>query len=98
MRTTLDIDTPLLRELKKLQKKEGRSLGRIVSQLLAEALARRKTPPEPPTLQWVSHPMHALVDLSDKEAIYGVLDRSKEGTVDRDFRKFDFLDVADPFP
>ena len=44
-RTTLDIDAPLLRELKKLQEKEGRSLGKIVSQLLAEALARRKTAP-----------------------------------------------------
>ncbi len=77
-RTTLDIDAPLLTELKKLQKKDGRSLGKIVSQLLAEALARRKTTPEPPKLQWVSRPMHALVDLSDKEAIYGFLDRSEE--------------------
>lgn len=77
-RTTLDIDAPLLRELKKLQKKEGRSLGKIVSQLLAEALARRKTTPEPAKFQWLSRPMHALVDLSDKEAIYGVLDRSEE--------------------
>jgi hypothetical protein len=76
-RTTLDIDAPLLKELKKLQKKDGRSLGKIVSQLLAEALARRNIAPEPPKLQWVSHPMHALVDLSDKEAIYGVLDRSE---------------------
>ena len=77
-RTTLDIDGPLLKELKKLQKKEGRSLGKIVSQLLAEALARRKTAPEPLKLQWTSRPMRALVDLSDKEAIYGVLDRNDE--------------------
>lgn len=77
-RTTLDIDAPLLRELKKLQEKEGRSLGKIVSQLLAEALARRKTAPEPPKLPWVSRPMHALVALSDKEAIYGALDRGDE--------------------
>jgi hypothetical protein len=74
-RTTLDIDAPLLRELKKLQEREGRSLGKIVSQLLAEALARRKSAPEPAKLQWVSRPMHALVSLSDKEAVYAVLDR-----------------------
>lgn len=77
-RTTLDIDAPLLKELKKLQEKEGRSLGKLVSQLLAEALARRRLAPEPPKLQWVSRPMHALVNLSDKEAIYGVLDRREQ--------------------
>ena len=38
-RTTLNIDTPLLQELKMLQKREGKSLGRIVSELLAEALS-----------------------------------------------------------
>jgi len=77
-RTTLDIDAPLLKELKKLQESEGRSLGKIVSQLLAEALARRKRPPEPPKFQWVSRPMHALVALSDKEALYGIIDRADE--------------------
>ncbi len=74
-RTTLDIDAPLLKELKKLQEKEGRSLGKIVSRLLAEALARRKAAPEPRKLQWLARPMHALVVTSDKEAVYGVLDQ-----------------------
>ena len=77
-RTTLDIDTPLLKELKKLQRERGGSLGKIVSQLLAEALARRKTAPVPAPLLWISRPMHALVDLSDKEAVYAVLDRRDE--------------------
>ena len=36
---------------------------------------RRKTAPAPSKLQWVSRPMRALVDLSDTEAVYGVLDR-----------------------
>ena len=77
-RTTLDIDAPLLKELKKLQEKEQRSLGKLVSLLLAEALARRNTASALPKLQWVSRPMRALVDFPDKEAIYGVLDRSEE--------------------
>jgi len=77
-RTTLDIDAALLRELKKLQEEDGRSLGKIVSQLLAEALARRKTAPELPKLQWVARPMHALVVTSDKETVYGVLERGDE--------------------
>ena len=37
MRTTLDIDDPVLRELKELQTREGKSLGRLVSDLLARA-------------------------------------------------------------
>src|SRR3972149_6510105 len=77
-RTTLDIDAPILREIKALQKKEGRSMGQIVSQLLAEALTRRRAGVSAPTLKWVSRPMGALVDLSDKEALYAVLDQDRE--------------------
>ena len=68
-RTTVDIDSPILKEIKVLQKKEGRSMGKIMSQLLSEALARRKSSVEPPALRWVSRPMHARVDLADKDAI-----------------------------
>ena len=35
MRTTLDIDDRVFRELKRLQAKEGQPLGRLVSELLA---------------------------------------------------------------
>ncbi len=74
-RTTLDIDSPILQELKSLQKQQHRSLGQLVSQLLAEALASRKHRKEPSSsLDWVSRPMHARVDLSDKEALYAILD------------------------
>jgi hypothetical protein len=76
-RTTLDIDGPILRELRALQQKEGRFMGRIVSELLAEALSQRKGPCEPPRLAWISRPMRARVDLSDKEAVYAVLDQDE---------------------
>jgi hypothetical protein len=33
MRTTLDIDDPVLKEIKRLQRREGKSLGRLVSDL-----------------------------------------------------------------
>ncbi len=74
-RTTLDIDGPILKEVRALQEKEGRSMGRIVSELLAEALTQRKGPGEAPRLTWFSQPMRALVDLSDKEALYATLDQ-----------------------
>ena len=76
MRTTLDIDTPVLRDLKKLQKKEKKTLGQLVSELLAEALDRRqKGRPAPPKFEWVSKAMRELVDISDKDALHAVLDR-----------------------
>jgi hypothetical protein len=77
-RTTINIDDPILKEIKGLQKKEGRAIGKIVSQLLTEALAQRKTPGEVPKLKWISHPMHARLDLADKDAIYAILDRDEK--------------------
>jgi hypothetical protein len=74
MRTTLDIDAPILREVKALHAREGRSMGAIVSELLAEELARRRSPRATPSLRWTSRNMKSRVDLSDKEAVYAALD------------------------
>jgi hypothetical protein len=76
-RTTLDIDGSILREIRALHQKEGRTMGKIVSELLAEALAQRKRPGEEVSLTWVSRPMRAMVDLADKEALYAVMDRDE---------------------
>ena len=73
--TTVDIDTPILNQLKRLQKREHRSLGQLVSQLLAEALDSRKQPKNVSSLNWVSQPMQARVNLADKESVYAVLDK-----------------------
>lgn len=78
-RTTLNIATPVLKELKLLQKKEGRPLGDLASELLAEALARReKGKPTARPFRWVSKDMKALVDIADKEAVYSVLDQARK--------------------
>lgn len=75
MRTTVDIDTPILKDLKRLQEREGKSLGRLMSELLAEAIGRRKTPAEKPQpLQWNTTPGKPLVDFADKEALYETVD------------------------
>jgi len=78
MRTTIDIDDPILKELKKLGKTEGKSLGRMISDLLAQALQRRKTS-RPPSEQprWISKNMNARINLNDKEALYSALDQQK---------------------
>jgi len=76
MRTTLDLDKPILDRLKDLQKKEKRSLGRIASELLADALdARSRTAPERTrALKWNPRAMESLMDLRDKDAVYAALD------------------------
>jgi len=75
MRTTLDIDTPVLKELRELQRREGGSLGALVSRLLAAALAGPGKRAPAPAFRWTSRPMRSLVDLADKDAVYAILDR-----------------------
>ena len=75
MRTTLDIETPVLKQLRELQRREGGTLGELASRLLAEALASRPKNPTPAAFEWRAKPMRALVDLADKDALYAILDR-----------------------
>ena len=77
MRTTLDIDAPILKEVKALHEREGRSMGAIVSELLADALTRRASSRAAPPFRWTSRDMKPLVDLSDKEAVYAALDADR---------------------
>lgn len=73
-RTTVNIDAVVLRELKRRQKAEGKPLGLLMSELLARAFSKREEDREPSSFQWRSKPMHARVDLEDKDALHAVLD------------------------
>ena len=86
-RTTVDIEAPILSELKRLGREEGVTLGQLVSRLLAEALDDRERGRKRASLQWNSKPMTALVDIADKEAVYAALDRDdRSSRDDRDGR------------
>lgn len=75
MRITLDIDDPILRDLKQLQQREGKSLGRLVSDLLAAPLAaRRQGPYGPAAFHWAHHAMVARADLRDVDAVLDAMD------------------------
>ena len=76
MRTTIDIDDPILKEIKRLQQREGKSMGRLVSDLLAQSLAATKgrMADKAPAFRWVSKPMGARVDLGDKPAVLDAMD------------------------
>ncbi len=72
-RTTITIDPTVLKELKALSKREGKSLGQVVSEHLAATLGSGQGTP-PAGFKWFSKSMHPRVDLEDKDAVYGVLD------------------------
>lgn len=72
-RTTLDIDTEILRDLRKRQRVEGKSLGRLVSDLLARALNSTDSEKPDTAFTWRSRPMGARVDIDDKEAVRAAL-------------------------
>lgn len=74
-RTTIDIDATVLDELRARQRREGKTLGRLASELLATAL--HETAPEEGVepFRWRSHRMgKPKVDLEDKEALWAILD------------------------
>lgn len=78
-RTTVNIDHPIFHDLKRLQKQERKPLGRLVSELLAEALARRKSKSvRTPTFQWRHKPMKAKIDILDKETLYAALEKNRD--------------------
>jgi hypothetical protein len=74
MRTTLDIEDLVLKDLRAIQKREGSTLGALVSRLLAQAIAQHPRRPPRIPLAWTARPMRALLDLGDKDAVYAALD------------------------
>jgi hypothetical protein len=73
-RTTLDIDEPILKELKDLQVQEKKSLGQLATELLAEALFLRAKSRKPKKFKWISRNLKPRIDLEDKEALNRILD------------------------
>jgi plasmid stability protein len=75
MRTTIDLDPTILRELKRRARREGKSLGRVASEVLSAALERGAPPGPPAPLAWSARPMGARIDLEDAEAVRRALER-----------------------
>lgn len=75
-RTTLDLDTAVLRELKRRKRESGRSIGQLASELLAGALRKPIPPTGSASVTWRTARMGARVDLDDKEALRRALDGS----------------------
>ncbi|MEZ0363682.1 antitoxin [Mycobacterium sp. pUA109] len=76
MRTTIDLDDDILRVLKQRQRDEGKTLGQLVSELLAQALANK--PQARLDVSWTTAELRPRVDLGDKDAVWAALDRAVE--------------------
>ncbi len=73
-RTTIDLDPAILRELRRRGQREGKSMGQVASELLAQAVSTPADAPAPEFV-WTSAALGpARVDLEDKEAVRRVLD------------------------
>jgi hypothetical protein len=76
MRTTIDLDPTVVKELKRRSKGAGKSMGQVASELLASSLREHAGRPRNPAgLTWIAKELgRPLVDLEDKEAVRGLLD------------------------
>ncbi len=74
-RTTLDLDAGIVSELRKRGRTEGKSLGRVASELLARALDETSSPRGETPLLWTTGDLGApRVDLEDRAALQIALD------------------------
>lgn len=72
-RTTVDLDPSVLRELRKRRQKEHKTLGQLISELLANAIELEQKPT--PSFTWVAKDLRPRVDLEDKDAVWAILDQ-----------------------
>ena len=76
MRTTIDLDSTIVTELKRRSKSAGKSMGQLASELLATSLREQAGGPRyPGGLTWIAKDLgRPFVDLEDKEAVRARLD------------------------
>ncbi len=76
MRTTIDLDATVVKELKRRSKAAGKSMGQLASELLVTSLREHGgRPRNPDALAWIAKDLGLpLVDLEDKEAVRALFD------------------------
>ena len=75
MRTTIALDNFLLRKVKSLSHKEGKTLTQTIGELLNLGIQAKERPQSRlPKVNWQAQPMGAKFDLSDKDLLFKALD------------------------
>jgi predicted nucleic acid-binding protein len=90
-RTTLDIDNPILEEIKRLRDKEKKSMGRIVSDLLYDFWTYYQKTPKGMTVRGNLVPDAHIAAILLSNGVKEIV------TNDSNFRRFSFLRVRNPF-
>jgi Arc/MetJ-type ribon-helix-helix transcriptional regulator len=78
-RTTIDIDAPLLAEIKGMQGRDGKRMSEVVREALSRYLAEKERKHKPPLFSWIARPMALKVDLADKDAVHAVIEEPAGG-------------------
>ena len=76
-RTTVDLDPVVLDQVKELAARERSSIGRVLSDLASRALGDKPGNGARASFFWYSQPMHALIDLEDKDAVAAALEADR---------------------
>jgi len=76
MRTTIDLDPTIVKELKRRSRGAGKSMGQLASELLATSLREPGVrSADALGLSWIAKDLgRPLVDLEDKEAVRALLE------------------------
>jgi hypothetical protein len=78
MRTTIDLDPSVLRELKHRSARSGKSMGQVASELLARSLDEPTGKPVDSPFRWIAKDLGVpRVDLEDKESVRAALESDK---------------------
>jgi hypothetical protein len=76
-RTTLDLDSTVLEQLRRRAANEHKSMGQVASERLAVSL-KESVPKELPRLRWPTRRMgKSTVELENKDALWKLLDKPR---------------------
>ncbi|HXV80428.1 MAG TPA: ribbon-helix-helix protein, CopG family [Candidatus Binatia bacterium] len=73
MKTTLNIDDSVMRQLKREAMRQGRTMSELVETALRLLFQSQKKPPNLPPLP-TFHSGGALVDIADRDALYHAME------------------------
>ncbi|MFH2007655.1 MAG: DUF2191 domain-containing protein [bacterium] len=78
MRTTLNLDNELLRQVKKIAADTDRTLTEVFQELLWQGLNQRSMPQEEFRMEWtpVRGPVKPGVDLADRDSLLDTMEKS----------------------